>query len=119
MTPEEEIAQLRAENHALREALEQTQGLLRVALRRIEELEKLKMPPLAFVKANKKREQEEQKTVRKKRDAKQNRARPRSSPTQIVEHRVVNCPDCQVRLGASVWLDVEKSLIFLCLPPSK
>ena len=35
MTREEEIAHLRAENQALREALEQTQELLRVALVRI------------------------------------------------------------------------------------
>ncbi|GHO56323.1 hypothetical protein KSB_47980 [Ktedonobacter robiniae] len=41
MTQEEEIAHLRAENQALREALA-----------RIEELEQQKMPPPAFVKAN-------------------------------------------------------------------
>jgi hypothetical protein len=37
MTQEEEIAQLRAENQALREALGQSQELLKVALARIEE----------------------------------------------------------------------------------
>jgi len=49
MTVEEEVAQLRQENQALREALEQardqlsqTQGRLEVALERIQELEKRK-----------------------------------------------------------------------------
>jgi regulator of replication initiation timing len=45
MTQEEEIAHLRAENQALREALS-------LALARIEELEKQKTPPPEFVKAN-------------------------------------------------------------------
>src|SRR5579859_3935122 len=96
---EEEILQLQRENQDLREALKQTQELLRVALARIDELEKQKTPPPAFVKANTKKPQEEQKTARKKRDAKQNRARPRSIPTQIVEHRLLDCPQCHLRLG--------------------
>src|SRR6266516_7654112 len=99
MTQEEEVAQLQAENHALREALKQTQKLLGVALARIEELEKQKTPPPAFVKANKQKPQEDEKKARKKREAKHNRARPRSAPTQIIEHRVVNCPECDLRLG--------------------
>jgi hypothetical protein len=48
---EEEALQLRKENQELREALKQTQAQLRVALARIEELEKQKTPPPAFVKA--------------------------------------------------------------------
>jgi hypothetical protein len=112
---EEEALQLRRENQELREALKQTQELLHVALARIEELEKLKTPPPAFVKANKKKPQEEQKMVRKKRDAKQNRARPRSMPTQIVEHRVVNCPDCQFRLGG-ISLARSREIIDIPLP---
>jgi hypothetical protein len=54
MTGEEEVIQLRAENRALREDL-------RVALARIEELEKLKTPPAAFVKASKKKSPEGEK----------------------------------------------------------
>jgi hypothetical protein len=50
---EEEALQLRKENQELREALKQTQGLLHIALARIEELEKQKTPSPAFVKANK------------------------------------------------------------------
>lgn len=96
---EEETLQLRKENQELREALKQMQELLRVALARIEELEKQKTPPPAFVKANKKKQPEDGKKVRKKREAKHNRARPRSAPTQIIEHHVVNCPDCDLRLG--------------------
>jgi hypothetical protein len=99
MMMEEEALQLRKENQELREALMQTQEQLRVALARIEELEKQKTPPPAFVKANKKKPQEQEKKTRKKREAKHNRARPRSAPTQIIEHRVVNCPVCDLRLG--------------------
>lgn len=96
---EEEANQLRKENQELREALKQTQEQLRVALARIEELEKLKTRQPAFVKANKKKPPEEEKKTRKKRDARQNQARQYSKPTQIVEHRLVNCPQCDVRLG--------------------
>jgi transposase len=96
---EEEALQLRKENQELREALTQTQGLLQIALAQIEELEKQKTPPPAFVKANKQKPQEEEKQARKKREAKHNRARSRSAPTQIIEHHVMNCPECDLRLG--------------------
>ena len=96
---EEEAAQLRKENQELREALKQTQELLRVALVQIEELEKLKTPPPAFVKANVKKPQAQEKKQRKKRAVEHNHGRPRSAPTQIVEHRIVMCPDCHLRLG--------------------
>ena len=95
---EEEALQLRKENQELREALTQTQGLLQIALARIEELEKQKTPP-AFVKANKQKPQEDEKKARKKREEKHNRARTRSAPTQIIEHHVMNCPACDLRLG--------------------
>lgn len=58
MTVQEELALLRKENQELREALQQTQELLRVALARIEELEKQKTPPPAFVKMSLARLQE-------------------------------------------------------------
>ena len=55
MRVEEEVAQLRQENQALREALEQardqlsqTQGQLQVALQRIQELEKRKHAAAQF-----------------------------------------------------------------------
>ncbi len=95
----EEAAHLRKENQELREALKQTQELLRVALLRIEELDHQKTPLPAFVKAKVKKPQAEEKKQRKKREARHNHGRPRSTPTQIVEHRLVTCPDCQLRLG--------------------
>src|SRR5215469_4997262 len=106
MTQEEEIARLRAENQGLREALSQAQAQvsqvqehLRLALARIEELEKQKTPPPQFVKANVKKPAAQEKKPRKKRDAKHNHGRARGVPTQIVEHRLVTCPTCQLRLG--------------------
>ncbi len=96
---EEEVTQLRKENQELREALKQTQELLGVALARIKELEQVKTPSPPFVKANKKKPQAEEKKPRKKREAQYNRARKRSVPTQIVEHRIVECPACHLRLG--------------------
>ena len=116
MTLEEENAHLRAENQSLREALGQTQELLCVALARIEELEKLKTPPPTFIKANVKKPEKGEKKTRKKRDAKQNRARPRSSPTQIIEHRLVHCPECHLRLGG-ITLARLREVIDIPVPP--
>jgi transposase len=96
---EEEAIQLRKENQELREALKQTQELLRVALARVEELEKQKTPPPAFVKAEVKKPAAEEKKPRKKREAQHNRARRRAIPTHIVEHHLAMCPDCDLRLG--------------------
>lgn len=81
-----------------REELQRTQEALGVAQARIAELEKLKTPPPTFVKEKKKQPTAE-KQARKKRAAQYNRARKRSIPTQIVEHRMVECPDCHLRLG--------------------
>jgi transposase len=106
MTAEETIASLTAQ---LKEAVErlqevtehlrQTQEQLHQAQRRIAELEKLKTLPASFVKANQKKPTAEEKKPRKKRDVQFNRARRRATPTQIVEHRIVECPDCYLRLG--------------------
>src|SRR5713226_9022135 len=112
----EEALQLRKENQELREALKQTQEQLRVALARIEELAKQKTPSPAFVKANKKKPQEEEKKARKKREAKHNRARPRSAPTVIIEHRMVNCPACDLRLGG-ISLARVREVIDIPMPP--
>jgi transposase len=109
MTQEEEIAHLRAENQALREALSQ-------ALARIEELEKQKTPPPEFVKADVKKPKAEEKKPRKKREAKHNHGRARAVPTQIVEHRIVTCPDCHLRLGG-ISLARVREVIDLPPPP--
>jgi transposase len=99
MRAEEKIASLEAQLKQALEQLEEVSEQLRVARARIEDLEKLKTPPPAFVKAKKKQSPEDQKKARKKREAQHNRARPRSRPTQIVEHRLVRCPQCHLRLG--------------------
>src|SRR5947208_8037966 len=124
MTGEEEVAQLRAENQKLREgqsqALEQlSQALeqLRVALARIAELEKLKTPEASFVKANVKKPPAEEKKPRKKRAAEHNHGRPRAAPTQIVEHRIVTCPDCHLRLGG-ITLARVREVIDVPPPPA-
>ena len=111
---EEEALQLRKENQELREALKQTQELLRVALARIEELEKQKTPPPAFVKADVKKPAPEEKQPRKKRAAQHNQARRRSQPTQIVEHHVAICPDCDLRLGG---ISLARRREVIDLPP--
>ena len=99
MTADERIATLEEQ---LKQALAQIRVLqeeLAAAHQRIEDLEKQKTPPPAFVKANVKKPQVEEKKRRKKRDSKHNHGRRRSVPTQIVEHRIVSCPDCHLRLG--------------------
>jgi len=123
MTADEEI---RALKEQLREALERLEAMeavqaenqalhnqLAEAKLEIGELKKQKTPPPAFVKANKK-VPEEAKQPRKKRDTKYNQGRRRSSPTQIVEHRVVNCPTCQMRLGG---ISVARSREIIDIPP--
>ncbi len=62
-------------------------------------MEAQKTPPPEFVKANVKKPKVEEKKQRKKRAAEHNHGRPRSAPTQIVEHRIVTGPDCHLRLG--------------------
>jgi hypothetical protein len=109
VTLEEEVAHLRVENQALREALRQ-------ALARTEELEKQKTPPPAFVKANAKKLAPEEKRQRKKRAAEHNHGRPRAEPTQIVEHQIVTCPDCHLRLGG-ISLARVREVIDVPLPP--
>jgi transposase len=88
---QEELRLTKGELHTRQEALEAAQV-------QIAELNQLKTPPPAFVKAKKKSEAEEKK-ARKKREGSHNRARKRSVPTQIVEHRMVECPDCHLCLG--------------------
>lgn len=122
MTAEERIVSLEAAlSQALEqlshvsEQLQQTQEQLRQARIRIEELEKQKLPPPAFVKANKKKPQADEKEPRKKRDGKQNRARQRATPTQVTEHRLITCPDCHLRLGG-ISLARVREVIDIPLP---
>jgi TolA-binding protein len=97
--------------------LQQSQEQLQKAQARIAELEKLKTPPPAFVKENKKKLKEGEKKPRAKREARYNRARARSTtPTETVEHRVVNCPDCEQRLGG-ITLARSREVIDIQPPP--
>lgn len=99
MTTDERIASLEKQ---LQQALEQIgilQEQLAVAHKRIEELEKQKTPPPQFVKASVKKPVKQEKKPRKKRESRHNHGRRRAVPTQIVEHRIVECPDCHLRLG--------------------
>src|SRR5260370_9113606 len=116
MTAEGTIDALEAQLKQALERLGEVTEQLRVAQARIEELEKEKTPPPAFVKANKKKLPEEEKTPRKKREEKHNRARRRSMPTQIVEHRIVSCPDCHLRLGG-ISLARQREVIDVPAPP--
>src|SRR5437588_845709 len=111
---EEEAAQLRKENQELREAWKETYERLRVALARIEEVEKQKTPPPALVKAEVKKPATPENKPRKKREAQYNRARKRSVPTHIVEHRIVECPDCHLRLGG---ISFARSREIIDVPP--
>src|SRR5437016_4054101 len=99
MTAEERIAWLEEQ---LKQALTQVQALqeqLAAAQLRIEELEKQKTPPPAFVKANVPKPEEGEKKPRKKRAAQYNRARRREKPTRVVEHHIRTCEACGSRLG--------------------
>src|SRR5260370_9068621 len=71
MTAEEKIASLEAQLKQALERLDEVTEQLRVAQGRIEELEKLKMPPPAFVKTNKKKAPDDQKKAPKQLAAQQ------------------------------------------------
>ena len=95
----EKLNQVVAELIQTQEQLRTTQEALRGAQVQIAALEKVKTPPPPFVKAEKKKPETGEKKPRKKREAQYNHARRRSVPTQIVDHRIVACPDCHLRLG--------------------
>ncbi len=94
-----ELSRAQETLRATAQELQATQEQLRVAQARIEEWEKKKTPPAAFVKANVRKPGGDEKLPRKKRDAQFNRGRPTMQPTQQVEHRVLDCPTCHLRLG--------------------
>ena len=107
MTPEEEVACLRAENTALREQLA-------AALARIAELEQQPRDPPPFVKPNRAKSTEP-KRPRKKRAAQHNRGRRCELPTRTQSHLLERCPECNYRLqGQSV--DYRRQVIELPAP---
>jgi hypothetical protein len=123
MTAEETRASLEGQ---LKEALErlkevaerlrETEEHLKQAQAQIAELEKRKTPAPSFVKATKKKPKAEEKKPRKKREVQSNRARQRAVPTQMVEHRIVACPDCHLRLGG-ISLARRREVIDVPPPP--
>src|SRR5260370_38480602 len=115
MTAEETIASLETRLKQALERLEEVSEQLRVAQARREELEKLKTPPPAFVKANVKKPEAKKQKPRKKRDAQFNRARRRARPTQMVEQRLVACPACQLRLGGLIVVR-DREVILIAAP---
>jgi transposase len=96
-----------------REELQRAQERERGAQVRLVELQKVKTPEPAFVKANKKAKGQEKKP-RQKRAAQHNRARKRTMPTHIVEHRIVACPTCHLRLGG---ISLARSREIIDVPP--
>jgi transposase len=101
------VSALQAENQALQEQLT-------VAHKRLEELEKQKTPPPAFVKANVVKKASDEKQQRKKRAAQYNHARRREAPTVVVEHRIKHCPLCAHALGG---ISVARRRQVIELPP--
>src|SRR5688500_10674722 len=91
----DELSDLRAENAALREQVTALQAQLKAALDRIAELENRPNDPPAFVKANTPKREPK---VRRKRTPDHNRSRRLEAPTQLLQHALPHCPDCQRRL---------------------
>ena len=112
----EEVSGLRAELSEMQAEKQGLQEQLAVAQQRIEELEKQKTPPPAFVKANVVKPAGAQKKPRQKRAAQHNRARRREKPTRVVEHHLSTCAQCGSRLGG-VSVARRRQVIELPPPP--
>jgi transposase len=112
----EQMSGLRAELSEMQAEKQGLQEQLAVAHQCIEELQKQKTPPPAFVKANVVKPAEGQKKPRKKREAQFNRARRRERPTRIVEHHISACEECGSRLGG-VSIARRRQVIEVPPPP--
>src|SRR5260370_39361601 len=88
-----ELMQTQEELRTTKGELQSTQEAVGAAQVKIAELEKVKTPPPAFVRATQKPEAEER-NPRRKRAAQPNRAPTRSGPRHIAERRLVSRPDC-------------------------
>lgn len=97
MTQEEEVIALRAEVTSLKEQLAQA---LAVNTQLQAELDKYRSAPPSFIKPNTSKPKEKaQKQPRRKRAKDQNGARRRETPTQTIQHRIEECPDCRYPVG--------------------
>lgn len=99
------IAELQRQNAALgaeNEALRAQNGALQASVvaleQRIAELEAEKRPPPPWAKANRGKREKAAGEKRRQRAPEQNRGRPRSTPTEYVQHAYAHCPDCGYRL---------------------
>ena len=96
MTLEEEVSALRAEVASLKQQLAEALaviGQLRA------ELDKYKREPPSFVKPNAPKSKDKaEKQPRRKRAKDQNGARRRETPTQTIQHKLEQCPDCRYPL---------------------
>jgi transposase len=96
VTLEEEVIALRAEVASLKEQL--AQALAVIAQLQVE-LDKHKSEPPSFIKPNSaKSKDRDHRQPRRKRAKDQNGARRRETPTQTIQHRVEQCPDCHYPL---------------------
>jgi transposase len=116
MTADERIVSLEDQLKRALEGVHLLEEQLAAAQKRIEELEKQKTPPPAFVKANVNKPEAGEKKPRKKREAQYNHGRRREAPTRIVEHRIGSCPVCASRLGG-VSVARRRQVIEIPPPP--
>lgn len=110
---EKEIAVLRRENEQLSTEIARLTTELQAALARIAELEAALKKPPGFVKPKRSKEDGEKKP-RRKRAARHNTSRKRSTPTRIERHALARCPECQYELQGES-LDYSREVVEL--PP--
>ena len=114
MMVEQEVEQLRAENHELKQQLATLLQQLVAAQARIAELEQQHADPPPFVKPNRPKSADP-KPKRKKRAPHHNHGRKRMTPTRSVEHALERCPDCDYRLQGHC-LDYSREVLELPEP---
>lgn len=100
MTLEEEVVALRAEVASLKEQLAQALATNAQLLQELDKYRNDRNEPPSFIKANTSKPKDKaQKEPRRKRAKEQNGARRREpNPTQTIQHRVEQCPQCRYPL---------------------
>jgi transposase len=92
------IAELQAQNAALREQNTALQARVTALEQRVAELEATTRTAPPWVKADRVKREKPAGDKRRQRAPEQNHGRPRSTPTQYVQHAHEHCPDCGYRL---------------------
>ncbi len=112
---EDELAQLRAENAALRQQVAELTRRLAAALDRIADLEaQLNQRPPSASPPVKAATAPRPSKARKKRPPHHNHGRRCSPPTRVVQHALERCPDCHYRLRGS---SIARRRQVIDLPP--